>query len=50
MNEENDWDGIVEADIVYGLMHKINEGEVMRAIVAIELGKAKVFQKLWLNM
>ena len=40
MNEENEWDGEVEADIAQGPLEKVTEGEVMRAIKAMKLRKA----------
>jgi hypothetical protein len=40
MNEENEWDGEVEADVVQGPIERVTAGEVMRAIKAMKLGKA----------
>jgi hypothetical protein len=40
MNEENEWDGEVEADVVQGPIDRVTEGEVMRAIKAMKMGKA----------
>ena len=40
MNEENEWDGNVEADVVHGPMNRVTEEEVRIAITAMKLGKA----------
>jgi hypothetical protein len=40
MNEENEWDGEVETNVVQGPIERVTEGEVRRAIKAMKLGKA----------
>ena len=40
MNAENEWDQQVEVDLVQGPLDKVTEGEVVRAIKAMKLGKA----------
>ena len=40
MNEENEWDGNVEADVVHGPMNRVTEEEVRIAITAMKLRKA----------
>jgi len=39
-NEENEWDGEVETNVVQGPIERVTEGEVRRAIKAMKLGKA----------
>ena len=40
MNEENEWDGNVEADAVHGPTNRVTEEEVRIAVTAMKLGKA----------
>jgi hypothetical protein len=40
MNEENEWDGVVDVDVVHGPINRITMKEVMTAIKAMKLGKA----------
>ena len=40
MNEENEWDQNVEADLVEGPVERVSQEEVVRAIREMEAGKA----------
>ena len=40
MNEENEWNGIVDVDLVQGPLERVIREEVMMAIKAMKLGKA----------
>ena len=40
MNVENDWDGVMEADMVEGPRERITEEEVKRTIRQMKIGKA----------
>jgi hypothetical protein len=40
MNEENEWDGVVDVDVVHGPIDRVTMKEVMTAIKAMKLGKA----------
>jgi hypothetical protein len=40
MNEENEWDGVVDVDVVHGPIDRVMMKEVMTAIKAMKLGKA----------
>jgi hypothetical protein len=40
MNEGNEWDGVVDVDVVHGPINRITMKEVMTAIKAMKLGKA----------
>jgi hypothetical protein len=40
MNEENEWDGVVDVDVVHGPIDRVTMEEVMTAIKAMKLGKA----------
>ncbi|KAA3670323.1 uncharacterized protein DEA37_0010186 [Paragonimus westermani] len=40
MNEENEWDGIVDVEIMQGPMDMVTREEVMNAIKAMKIGKA----------
>jgi hypothetical protein len=39
MNEENEWDGVVDVDVVHGPIDRVTMKEVMTAIKAMKLGK-----------
>jgi hypothetical protein len=39
-NEENEWDGVVDVDVVHGPIDRVTMKEVMTAIKAMKLGKA----------
>jgi hypothetical protein len=40
MNEKNEWDGVVDVDVVHGPIDRVTMKEVMTAIKAMKLGKA----------
>jgi hypothetical protein len=40
MNEEDEWDGVVDVDVVHGPIDRVTMKEVMTAIKAMKLGKA----------
>jgi hypothetical protein len=40
MNEENEWDGVVDVDVVHGPIDRVTMKEVMTAIKTMKLGKA----------
>jgi hypothetical protein len=40
MNEENEWDGVVDVDVAHGPIDRVTMKEVMTAIKAMKLGKA----------
>jgi hypothetical protein len=40
MNAENEWDGVVDVDVVHGPIDRVTMKEVMTAIKAMKLGKA----------
>jgi hypothetical protein len=40
MNGENEWDGVVDIDVVHGPIDRVTIVEVMTAIKAMKLGKA----------
>ena len=40
MNEENEWDSMVETDLVEGPVEKVVRNEIVEAIQSIKSGKA----------
>jgi hypothetical protein len=40
VDEENEWDGVVDVDVVHGPIDRVTMKEVMTAIKAMKLGKA----------
>ena len=50
MNEENEWDCMVETDVVEGLVNKVTQNEIVEAMQRMKSGKATGLSEVSVEM